>query len=106
MRVELVAATNPDSRVLGDVPVVLGQNPEQDFPVSAAVPGSYHCLISRVDDQLVVWDLGPNGGTLVNGAPVSKAALRAGDTVRLGGTDFAVRNEQRDPRRYLFGVRS
>ena len=106
MRVELVAATNPESRVLGNFPVLIGQHPEGDVPLSGSTAGSYHCLISRVDDQLMVWDLGTGGGTIVNGTQVTKAALRAGDTLRLGGNDFSVRYEQRNPRRYLFGVRS
>jgi pSer/pThr/pTyr-binding forkhead associated (FHA) protein len=105
MRVELVAETNPESRVLGNFPVLIGQNPQADVPLSGSTPGNYHCLISRVDDQLIVWDLGVGGGTFVNGTQVTKASLKAGDTLRLGGTDFSVRYE-RGPRRYLFGVRS
>jgi hypothetical protein len=63
-------------------------------------------LISRADNHLVVWDLGEGGQTLVNGVRVTKASLKAGDTLTLGGTDFTVRYEQPSPGRYMFGPRS
>jgi hypothetical protein len=101
MRVELVATKNADNMVLEKLPTLLGQ-PSQ-AKVDDPSDGHYHCLISRIDDHLVVWNLGDGGSTLVNGARVAQAALKAGDTLSLGGTEFSVRYEQ-TPRRYLYGL--
>ena len=49
--------------------------------------------------------IGSAGGTLGNGARVTKAALKSGDTLNLGGTEFKVNYKPRVPR-YFFGVRS
>jgi pSer/pThr/pTyr-binding forkhead associated (FHA) protein len=92
--------------VLENVPVLVGQNPENDVPLDGPSQGNYHCLISRSDNHLVVWDLGTGGGTFVNGVRVSKASLRAGDTLMIGGTEFSVKYDQRTPQRYMFGPRS
>ncbi len=106
MRVELVATSKPYSRVLENAPVLVGQQPEDDVALDGPSQGNYHCLISRSDNHLVVWDLGTAGGTLVNGVRVTKAALKAGDTLTLGGTEFSVKYDERSPQRYMFGPRS
>ena len=74
--------------------------------VSNPVPGSCHCLVSLVEGQLVVWDLGTAGGTFVNGTRVSKATIKPGDTLKLGGMEFQVDYTKPHLRRYLFGPRS
>ena len=104
MKVELVGATQPHDLVLENLPALVRKNPEAKGAAADSPQGSYHCLISRVDNHLVVWDLGGQGGTFVNGVRVAKATLKASDTLRLGDMDFAVRSE-RGPRRYVFGVR-
>jgi pSer/pThr/pTyr-binding forkhead associated (FHA) protein len=106
MRLELVATSNRDSRTLDSLPVVVGRHPEEDVELDGPVQGNYHCLITRADNHLVVWDLGSAGDTLVNGVRVTKASLKAGDTLTLGGTDFAVKYQQPSPGRYMFGPRS
>jgi predicted component of type VI protein secretion system len=85
-------------------PAVIGQE-AGTVQVNDSVPGSCHCLVSLVDSQLVVWDLGTAGGTSVNGTRVTKAAIKPGDTLKLGGMEFQVKRRP-DSRRYLFGVRS
>ncbi len=104
MSVELVAAKSSDSTLLERFPVVIGPA-AGSVQVNAAVPGGCHCLVSLVDSQLVVWDLGTAGGTFVNGARVTKAALKPGDTLKLGELEFKV-NERSHSGRYLHGVRS
>jgi pSer/pThr/pTyr-binding forkhead associated (FHA) protein len=106
MRLELVATSNGNSRSLDSFPALVGQSPEADVELAGPSQDNYHCLISRNDNHLVVWDLGAAGGTLVNGVRVTKAALKAGDTLTLGGNSFAVRCEQASPGRYMFGPRS
>jgi pSer/pThr/pTyr-binding forkhead associated (FHA) protein len=104
MSVELVAMNGAESLSAEAFPAIVGQK-AGSVQVSDAVPGSYHCLVSLVESQLVVWDLGTAGGTFVNGAPVSKASIKSGDTLKLGGTEFKVNYKPRS-NRYMFGVRS
>ena len=92
MKVELVRATQPHDLVLENLPALVRQNPEAKGAAADSPQGGYHCLISRVDNHLVVWDLGGQGGTFVNGVRVAKATLKASDTLRLGDMDFAVRD--------------
>jgi pSer/pThr/pTyr-binding forkhead associated (FHA) protein len=105
MKIELVAAKNAGSAVVEEFPALVGRAPGSEVPRADSTPGNYHCLISRVDDHLVVWDLGTAGGTFVNGVRVTNASLHSGDSLRLGGTDFSVRY-QPSPKRYMHGVRS
>ena len=104
MSVELVAAQSPDRVLAKKFPAVIGQG-AGTVQVKDSAPGSCHCLVSLIDSQLVVWDLGTAGGTSVNGARVSKAAIKPGDTLELGGMEFHVKYKP-DSRRYLFGARS
>ena len=106
MSVELVAVANSESKTLDTFPALIGERPDSGIQLDGPTVGNYHCLISRMDNQLVVWDLGAPGGTFVNGARVTKAALRTGDTLRLGGNEFTVKSDEHKPRHYLHGVRS
>ncbi len=105
MKVELVGVTKPESVVLESFPALVGRDEAAGVERSDSPPGGYNCLISQVDDQLVVWDLGSRGGTFVNGSRVTRATLKASDTLRLGGTEFSVRCRP-GPARYLYGPRN
>jgi pSer/pThr/pTyr-binding forkhead associated (FHA) protein len=106
MSVELVTVAASENKTLDTFPAVLGETSAGSVQSESPAVGKYHCLISRVDNQLVVWDLGAPGGTFVNGSPVTKASLRPGDTLRLGGNEFTVKSDQHRPKHYLHGVRS
>ena len=103
MLVELVTSKKPESFVPCDVPTLISETGAADAHADP-IQGKYNCLISRIDDQLMVWDIGAGGGTFVNGIRVSKAVLKSGDTLRLGGTEFSVKGDSH-LRRYLYGVR-
>jgi pSer/pThr/pTyr-binding forkhead associated (FHA) protein len=105
MLVDLVATSPSVSISANKFPAMLNQNAENVIQCDDTIPGSHHCLLSLVDGQLMVWDLGTPGGTLVNGTCVSKATVKAGDTLSLAGTSFKVNYRQR-PQRYLRGARS
>ena len=106
MSVELVAVAPAESKTLDKFPAMVGQQPHGGLQLDSPSVGNYHCSISRIDNQLVVWDLGTPGGTFVNGTRVTKAAIRTGDTLRLGGNEFTIKSDDRKPRHYLHGVRS
>ena len=84
-----MGAAQPHDLVLENLPALVRKTQRPRAPLRIR-PGGYHCLISRVDNHLVVWDLGGQGGTFVNGVRVAKATLKASDTLRLGDMDFAI----------------
>lgn len=50
-----------------------------------------HCALLRIDDRLLVEDLGSTHGTLVNGVPIhGRRALDAGDRLLIGRTDLRI----------------
>ena len=70
----------------------VGRAPRADFVVDAPLVSRLHCRLSMDgDDRLDVEDLGSTNGTYVNGRKVRRAALRAGDTLKVGRVEFAVR---------------
>ena len=104
MSVELVGKSSASHMVLQNLPAMI--RPETvGGTENENVDAGYHCLISEVDGQLVVWDLGGKGGTFVNGSRVTRATLKDSDTLGLAGAEFLVHSEQ-PRRRYLFGVRN
>ena len=102
--IELVAQENSAATVLlPKLPALVAPASKAEEGRQTSNLGLYNCLISRVDEHLVVWDLG--GGMLVNGVRMSKATVRAGDKLELGGVAFRIQHD-RPTTRYLFGVRS
>ena len=105
MLIDLVATETSSIVSANQFPAMLNQNARSVVQCDDTIPGSHHCLLSIVEGQLVVWDLGTPGGTLVNGTRVTQAAMKSGDTLSLAGTSFKVNYQQR-PQRYLRGARS
>ncbi len=104
MSVELIGTGSASRMVLQELPALIG--PETLGPARGdEADPSYLCLISQVDNQLVVWDLGGKSGTYVNGSRVKRATLKDSDTLGFGGSEFRVHNEQ-PPMRYVYGVRN
>jgi pSer/pThr/pTyr-binding forkhead associated (FHA) protein len=70
----------------------VGRAPRADFIVDAPLVSRLHCRLSMDgNDGLDVEDLGSTNGTFVNGRKVRRAPLRAGDTLKVGRVEFAVR---------------
>lgn len=71
---------------------VLGRRSDCDLslPDDDHLSGT-HCALLRVDDRLLIEDLGSTHGTLVNGIPIhGRRALDAGDRILLGRTDLRI----------------
>lgn len=94
----ILESTDPEHRLLFRLLPgtfkTMGRAPRADFIVEAALVSRLHCRF-RLDnrDRLDVEDLGSTNGTWVNGRRVDKAPLIAGDKVRIGRVEFAVRPE-------------
>jgi pSer/pThr/pTyr-binding forkhead associated (FHA) protein len=94
----ILESTDPENRLffrlLPGSFKTMGRAPRADFIVEAALVSRLHCRF-RLDDRdgLAVEDLGSTNGTWVNGRKVEKAPLTAGDKVKIGRVEFAVRPE-------------
>ena len=105
MTLTLLSGKSSGSAAVEKFPQTLGRNIDDAARDTAPLDGKYCCLVTEIDDRLVVHDLGTRGGTFVNGARVGQAALKAGDTLSFNGREFVVSGRPA-PRRYLNGVRS
>jgi hypothetical protein len=95
-----VVATEPAQRVLirqvDGVDVVyplgkrttIGRTPDNDIQVDTTFISRHHAVLLSNPDQCVVEDLNSTNGVMVNGRPVNRQALRDGDTLTVGKSEF------------------
>ncbi|MBI4916232.1 MAG: sigma 54-interacting transcriptional regulator [Acidobacteria bacterium] len=74
----------------------IGSSRSSDIYISVAGISRHHAVIELGADGLFVEDQGSKNGTFVNGARLSRGAVRAGDWVQFGPAAFLV--EALDPR--------
>ncbi len=67
-------------------PVMIGRMPECTVVLSDPNVSRRHAEVYRLDDAVVIRDLGSTNGTRVNGAPITESYLRSGDTITVGST--------------------
>jgi pSer/pThr/pTyr-binding forkhead associated (FHA) protein len=73
----------------------MGRAPRADFIVDAALVSRLHCRLTASADHLEVVDLSSTNGTFVNGKPITKASLVAGDRLRVGRVELKVGKQRR-----------
>lgn len=85
----------------GEPPVILriesgsvktiGRMAQADFILDAPLVSRVHCkLTASRGGDLEVEDAGSTNGTLVNGQRITRAALKAGDSLTVGRVEFLV----------------
>ena len=65
----------------------IGRSPENHIVLDDPHVSRRHAGITRLGDQLFVWDEGSKSGTAVNGAKIICAKLNHGDIVHIGARD-------------------
>jgi hypothetical protein len=70
---------------------VIGRASDCQIVLKSADVSKRHCRILLRDDRPEVEDLDSVNGTLVNGEPVRRAALKDGDVLEVGDHRFTVR---------------
>ena len=75
---------------IGSAPSIIGRKPEADIRIPLGEVSRAHCEVRLKGNQLFVRDLGSSNGTYVNNERVTEAALKAGDTMRIGLVQFTV----------------
>ena len=68
----------------------MGRAKDNDVVLDGALASAYHAHLRRDGGHLEVIDLASERGTFVNGTRVSRAELREGDQLTMGGSVFAV----------------
>lgn len=71
---------------LGAEPVVVGRLADCGVVVNDPNVSRRHAELRRVEDGVVVTDLGSTNGTRVNGVPVREQLLASGDEITVGST--------------------
>ena len=65
----------------------IGRSPENHIVLDDPHVSRRHAGITRLGDQLFVWDEGSKSGTEVNGTQIVCAKLNHGDTIHIGARD-------------------
>lgn len=75
-----------------EAPTLVGRGSEADITLDDPFISDRHVRFDRVENRLVMEDLGSTNGTQVNGLPVTgRRVLDRGDVVRIGQTMMEVR---------------
>ena len=90
MAVHLLALTDGPSIQL-DKPILLfGRHEECDVQLNSKKVSRRHCVLARVDDFLVIRDLGSTNGVRINGQRVLEGKLVPGDELQIGNFKYQV----------------
>jgi pSer/pThr/pTyr-binding forkhead associated (FHA) protein len=73
----------------------IGRHPYNEVSVADLAMSRYHCWITLEEGATYVEDLASSNGTFLNGQRVQKrVALKAGDLLRAGETEFRLTEEE------------
>jgi pSer/pThr/pTyr-binding forkhead associated (FHA) protein len=75
----------------------IGRIPANRMAIPDTAVSRRHCIVELNDGHAEVADLHSHYGTLVNGVPVSRHALRHGDRVRVGQSELVFLSEDDTP---------
>ena len=91
MDVNLVLFKKNGSRKIFPLPssvTVIGRRHDCDLWVPLASVSKRHCQLNCSDGVLIIRDLGSRNGTFLNGKAVDEAAIKAGDSIKVGPLVF------------------
>lgn len=80
-------------RVEPEQPIVIGRHEECDLPLLDEAASRRHAMLEVDSNKLLLTDLGSSNGTIVNGEPVHQRAIRGGDRISIGETEFKIETE-------------
>jgi serine/threonine protein kinase len=92
MSLQLLVVDGPDASKVFTIQagpdLMLGRGQQCLYHLNDPRVSRAHCQVLLEGEQAVVIDNGGSGGTLVNGVPVKRQALKLGDVVHIGDTDL------------------
>jgi len=74
-----------------DGPLTIGRSPDCDVSLHDILLSRSHCRLERTRDGWVITDLGSKNGTVIDGRPVTRHALRPGEVIRIGRVNVTFR---------------
>jgi pSer/pThr/pTyr-binding forkhead associated (FHA) protein len=89
--------TGPNAGKVYDVrsALRLGRHPYNEVSVNDPAVSRYHCWITIEEGKVLVEDLASANGTFLNGERVTtRIPLKAGDVLRVGGTEILFSEEE------------
>lgn len=84
--------------IIGDTPLLIGRSQTCHVVLVDDLVSRTHCSVQRMGDGIRLRDLGSRNPSLLNGKPVSNAALNAGDRLAVGDTVFLISVIRPQPR--------
>jgi pSer/pThr/pTyr-binding forkhead associated (FHA) protein len=66
----------------------IGRQSQNQIPIDDASISGRHCSVVREDRRYTLVDLGSTNGTRLNGASVSRVALKPKDIIQVGGIEL------------------
>jgi pSer/pThr/pTyr-binding forkhead associated (FHA) protein len=91
-RLVLVRGGGPPQVNVPAAGLTIGRNPTEGLVLASdAQVSRQHARLEYTDGQWVLSDAGSRNGTFVNGARVTRQALRPGDVIRIGQAEWTFR---------------
>jgi len=93
MDVNLVLLKNNGSHKFFPLPssvTVIGRRHSCDLRIPLVSVSKKHCQLNSDNGVLKIRDLGSRNGTLLNGKRIDKAAIQAGDSIKIGPLTFVL----------------
>ena len=88
--IQLDHGQDTQTHELPELPTVLGRQPARGIAIPHPTISREHARIFDRDGETFVADLNSSNGTFVNGARVSRCALKHGDLLKLGEVELRV----------------
>ena len=88
LRATLTERATGKSFTLSAANIKLGRETDNDIVIADMGASRYHATITRGQDCWIITDQNSTNGTLVNGREVNSIALRNGDTITIGTTEY------------------
>ena len=86
-----LVALNEGANIVLDKPILLlGRHSECDVQIHSRKISRRHCCIAKVNDYLMVRDLGSTNGIRINGVRVEEGRLGDGDELTVGNCRYRI----------------
>jgi ABC-type multidrug transport system ATPase subunit/pSer/pThr/pTyr-binding forkhead associated (FHA) protein len=76
--------------------VIIGKGAEANFILTDVLVSRQHARLIRLEQNLILEDLGSTNGTFVNGKLIRTSPVRDGDVITIGNSDLTIRDGELD----------
>ena len=90
MATRLIALDGGADIILDRGPIIMGRDPRCDSRLDSTRVSRFHCCVARIEDGVLVRDLGSTNGTRINGRSVKSGRLCLGDELTIAYLRYRV----------------